>query len=1037
MNHLKKSMAAALCFTLFAGLAPVTVNAEGGGSFPHEETGEAEEGGTYKEYETKQKEKASDKEETLLIEEESVKEERVPREGEFQPNNAVAGIDLNLDEMVTVEIKKGGDYYAYIYSPVTDGYYTFRSYSAEGIDPFATLYEHADNSSSQLTYNDDGIPDSYDFRIVYWLEAGHEYIYEVEMASSYDIGTFQIKLSKGGAVFGAYGDQYIEVEAGESATLRIMGIGDTSKASVQWYKGETLLSGETKSSLELKKISSSANYHAHCSDGYEFETDIYFYVTCLLVLQPDRMVTVDIDEPGKSQRYRFVPETEGFYTIRSYSTDCDPKVTLYEQTDDGEIEAAYNDDGIQGSADFRLVYYFFENTVYYFETALYSNNATGSFKIQLIKGGAVFSAYSDTYIEANLHDTVTLQVEGLGDTSKATSQWYCEEEKLEGEVNPALVIKDVTEPHSYICHCDDGYGYSVDIYFYVHCYREIETITWNESRNYEISSMQQYVYFPDYVTVGPNGADVNELSYSSSNEKVLSMESEYPYRAAVQGSGTTTITAYSSKNPSIKSTHKFTVYTPVTPTSMKASGEKNITFYYRYWYNSGVLGVKYSPDHSDTSTTWESSDSSIIGVYGDGEDPGYSFYGTGGPVTVTAKSVANPKLSVKFNITIVDQDAPFGTFDTELEIGKVQNPTDRNPEHSEVNPQAVYMDVGDIYYMKITDSSKTCVPTSQSAFLEETDIIEALVSGSDLYIDNGILYNVFECNIKAMEAGVYTISRNGRATTLVVRDPGASGPSSIDIDKSAAEIATESTLKLNAAVSGQNQDMVVWTSSDPDVAIVDSTGLVTALRYGKATITAASAYNSSVRDTCKIQTRFYDVNDPSKYYYNPVYWAADKGITTGYDRIYFGPQKNCTRQELAIFLWRLAGEPSASGNLPFSDTKYSKTSASYKAILWCSQQGIVKGYSDGTFRPKNNVTRKDTLIMLYRLAGKPSVSGTITFPDVVKENYAPGSDTYKAILWGVQNGITNGYKDGNFQPKTNCLREHIVTFIFRADKVIK
>ena len=46
------------------------------------------------------------------------------------------------------------------------------------------------------------------------------------------------------------------------------------------------------------------------------------------------------------------------------------------------------------------------------------------------------------------------------------------------------------------------------------------------------------------------------------------------------------------------------------------------------------------------------------------------------------------------------------------------------------------------------------------------------------------------------------------------------------------------------------------------------------------------------------------------------------------------------------------------------------------------------------------------------------------------------SDTYKAILWGVSNGITNGYKDGNFQPKTKCLREHIVTFIYRARNLI-
>ena len=253
-----------------------------------------------------------------------------------------------------------------------------------------------------------------------------------------------------------------------------------------------------------------------------------------------------------------------------------------------------------------------------------------------------------------------------------------------------------------------------------------------------------------------------------------------------------------------------------------------------------------------------------------------------------------------------------------------------------------------------------------------------------------------------------------------------------------AEIATQSNLQLTVTVepSDAENKKVIWTSSDETIATVNQNGKVNALRYGKVTITATAASDSNVYDTCEIQTRFYDVNDPKKYYYNPVYWAADNEITTGYDKVYFGPEKNCTRQELAIFLWRLAGKPAVSGTLPFTDTNYSETSASFQAILWCSQQGIVRGYSDGSFKPKANVTRKDTMIMLYRLAKKPEVTGEIKFPDVLKENYDPDSDTYKAILWGVQNGITNGYSDGNFQPKTKCLREHIVTFIYRADKVI-
>ena len=252
---------------------------------------------------------------------------------------------------------------------------------------------------------------------------------------------------------------------------------------------------------------------------------------------------------------------------------------------------------------------------------------------------------------------------------------------------------------------------------------------------------------------------------------------------------------------------------------------------------------------------------------------------------------------------------------------------------------------------------------------------------------------------------------------------------SFTVEPAEAEMPTNSTLQLTAS-----QD-AVWTSSDESVATVDENGKVTALRYGKVTITAAAKDSAGKTAAAEIQTRFYDVNDDSKYYYNPVYWAAENGVTMGYDRVYFGPQRTCTRRELAIFLWRIAGKPESSGNLPFKDTgSYAKTSDTFKAILWCYENGIVKGYDDNTFRPNNSIIRKDTMIMLYRLAGKPAVSGTMKFPDVIAQKYSANSDTYRSIIWGTENGITKGYADGSFKPLADCLREHIVTFIYRYDQ---
>ena len=43
------------------------------------------------------------------------------------------------------------------------------------------------------------------------------------------------------------------------------------------------------------------------------------------------------------------------------------------------------------------------------------------------------------------------------------------------------------------------------------------------------------------------------------------------------------------------------------------------------------------------------------------------------------------------------------------------------------------------------------------------------------------------------------------------------------------------------------------------------------------------------------------------------------------------------------------------------------------------------------------------------------------------------SPAHKAVLWAVENGITNGYTDGTFRPNGECTRAQVVTFLWRAE----
>ena len=183
-----------------------------------------------------------------------------------------------------------------------------------------------------------------------------------------------------------------------------------------------------------------------------------------------------------------------------------------------------------------------------------------------------------------------------------------------------------------------------------------------------------------------------------------------------------------------------------------------------------------------------------------------------------------------------------------------------------------------------------------------------------------------------------------------------------------------------------------------------------------------------------LDDRFVDVRDESKYYYNAVYWARDLGITKGYaEDNTFRPEEGCTRAQMVTFLWRMAGKPEPSaGAKKFPDV--ASNQYYYKAVLWAAEKGITKGYADGTFKPDDVCLREHAVTFLYRYAGQPSVKATVNpFNDVKASDYY-----YRATLWANENGIANGYSTGEhaggFGPKLECLREHIVTFLYRYAK---
>ncbi len=176
--------------------------------------------------------------------------------------------------------------------------------------------------------------------------------------------------------------------------------------------------------------------------------------------------------------------------------------------------------------------------------------------------------------------------------------------------------------------------------------------------------------------------------------------------------------------------------------------------------------------------------------------------------------------------------------------------------------------------------------------------------------------------------------------------------------------------------------------------------------------------------------RFLDVL-PSMSCYKAVNWAAENGIVGGTSDTTFSPEADCNRAQFALMLYRLAGKPEVDLSLnPFSDLPSS--TGIQKAIVWAYTQGIVNGTSSTTYSPSDNITRSQLILMLYKMAGKPDVTGlTCPFKDLTGLT----ANTRKAIIWAYNNGIVSGTGATTFGPQNNCTRGQLAIILFRYNKL--
>ena len=163
------------------------------------------------------------------------------------------------------------------------------------------------------------------------------------------------------------------------------------------------------------------------------------------------------------------------------------------------------------------------------------------------------------------------------------------------------------------------------------------------------------------------------------------------------------------------------------------------------------------------------------------------------------------------------------------------------------------------------------------------------------------------------------------------------------------------------------------------------------------------------------------------FYFNPVAWALENGITTGATATTFNPNGQCLRAHVVTFLHRAAQNPEpTSGSNPFTDVK--SADFFYKPVLWAVEKGITNGTSATTFGSYDVCNRAAVVTFLWRAAGSPAPESTVNpFTDVKDTDFF-----FKPVLWAVEQGITNGISATEFGPANPCNRAQVVTFLYRA-----
>ena len=170
---------------------------------------------------------------------------------------------------------------------------------------------------------------------------------------------------------------------------------------------------------------------------------------------------------------------------------------------------------------------------------------------------------------------------------------------------------------------------------------------------------------------------------------------------------------------------------------------------------------------------------------------------------------------------------------------------------------------------------------------------------------------------------------------------------------------------------------------------------------------------------------FSDV-DAGSWYSGAVSWAVDQGLVSGYSNGTFQPDAVTTRAEFAVMLNQIL-KLQPQGNASFSDV--ARDAWYYDAVTALAEAGLVDG---SAFRPDEAITREEAAVLCAKALelqggeGKEFTDGA----DISQE-----AQSYVQAM--VSAGYMAGYPDGSFQPDGELTRAEAAQILSNASAVVE